>query len=250
MALFKSGNPALSEKTFADFQMSSDEANVMTIQGTVDKTAMLLILVMVSALYTWSLFMKSMDFDAILPYFGTGLIGGLLVAFVIIFKKEWSPYLSPVYALLEGLCLGGLSAAMNVKYPGIVLQASILTFSICLCLLVVYKSGLIKVTENFKLIVASATMGIAFYYVLSLILSFFNINLPLINDSSPIGIVFSLVVVVIASMNLVVDFDFIEQGVQKKAPKYMEWYGAFGVMVTLIWLYIELLRLLSKLRRR
>jgi uncharacterized YccA/Bax inhibitor family protein len=178
-----------------------------------------------------------------------GGIGGFILAMVTIFKKEWSPVTAPLYALVEGLFLGAISAIYNAQFQGIVLQAVMLTFGIMFALLFAYRSGLIKATENFKLGVAAATGGIALIYIATIVLGLFGIKIPFIHDSGLIGIGFSLFVVVVASLNLVMDFDFIESGVEAGAPKYMEWYGAFGLMVTLVWLYLELLRLLSKLRR-
>lgn len=251
MALFKSSNPALNAETFKKVIHPAGTEDVMTIQGTVNKTALLGLIVFASALYTWNLFYSALDPAAIYPYAMGGAIGGLVVAFIIIFKKTLAPYLAPVYCLLEGLLLGGLSAIMNLQFPGIVLQAILLTFGILFSLLFLYRLRIIKVTENFKLIVASATMGIAFYYLISFgARLIFSYEVPFIHESTTGGIIFSLVVVAIAAMNLVVDFDFIEQGAEQQAPKYMEWYAAFGLMVTIIWLYIELLRLLSKMRKK
>ncbi len=250
MALFKSGNPVLKENTFTALEAPVDAAERMTLQGTVNKTALLLAGVVIPAMFVWDMFFATQDFQSIAPYFYVGLLGGFVTALVIAFKKTLAPYLALVYAVLEGLALGGLSAIMENSYPGIVIEALVLTFGIFFCLLLIYKFEVIKATENFKLIVTSATGGIALYYLISLGLSMFGITVPLVNDNSVAGIIFSLFVVAIAAMNLVVDFDFIEQGVEKGAPKYMEWYGAFGLMVTLIWLYIEILRLLAKSRRR
>jgi uncharacterized YccA/Bax inhibitor family protein len=159
-------------------------------------------------------------------------------------------FTAPIYALLEGLFLGGISAIFEAQYPGIVIQAVSLTFGTLFCLLLAYRSGIIKVTENFKLGVAAATGGIALIYLATLVLGLFGVRMPFIHESGLIGIGFSLFVVVIAALNLVLDFDFIESGAKSGAPKYMEWYAAFGLMVTLIWLYIEILRLLAKLRSR
>ena len=250
MALFKSGNPALRENTFAGLSEGASGQESMSLQGTVNKTGLLLIAVFLPAVYVWDLFSATGEFSSISTWFYVGLFGGLITAIVLVFNKQLAPYLALVYAGFEGLAMGGLSALMEFSYPGIVIDALLLTFGIFFALLFVYKLGIIKPTENFKLIVASATGGIALFYVISLALSFFGIQAPLIHDSSLLGIGFSLFVVVIASMNLVVDFDFIEQGVESGAPKYMEWYGAFGLMVTLIWLYVEILRLLAKMRRR
>jgi uncharacterized YccA/Bax inhibitor family protein len=250
MAIYKSGNLALKETAFTGFDRVEDDANVMTLQGTVNKTMLLLLLVIMPALYVWNLFDTTQDISEILPWLLGGAIGGLITAMIIAFNRQLSAYLAPVYAVLEGLVLGGLSALMELRYPGIVIEALMLTFGIFAVLLVIYKLEIIKATENFKLIVVSATGGIAVFYLISFVLSFFSIRVPLINDNSMMGIVFSLIVVVVAALNLVVDFDFIEQGVARRVPKYMEWYGAFGLMVTLIWLYVEILRLLGKSRSR
>ncbi len=179
-----------------------------------------------------------------------GAIGGFVVALVTIFKQTWAPVTAPLYALLEGLVIGGVSTIFEAQFPGIVIQAAGLTLGTCLALLLAYKSRLIRATENFKMGVVAATGGIALFYLITLVLGFFGIRIPLLYSNGWMGIGFSLFVVVIAALNLVLDFDFIEQGAARGAPKYMEWYGAFGLMVTLIWLYLEMLRLLAKLRSR
>jgi uncharacterized YccA/Bax inhibitor family protein len=179
-----------------------------------------------------------------------GAIGGFIFAIITIFKRSWAPYTAPLYATAQGVFLGGLSGFMESMYPGIVLQAVALTFGTLLSLLLAYKSGFIKATPGFKRGVFAATGAIAFIYFITFILGFFGIQIPFIHSNGLLGIGFSLVVVVIAALNLVMDFDFIEKGSESGAPKYMEWYAAFGLMVTLIWLYIEFLRLLSKLRSR
>ena len=180
------------------------------------------------------------------------MIGGIILAIVTIFKKTWAPYTVSGYALLKGLALGGISRFFEMQYPGIVSQAVFLTFGILAALLLAYKSGLIKPTENFKLGVVAATGGIAFMYLISFIMSIFGSGLSIMNtaNTSLFSIGFSIFVVIIASLNLVLDFDFIEEGAEMGAPKYMEWYGAFGLLVTLIWLYLEILRLLAKLQSR
>jgi uncharacterized YccA/Bax inhibitor family protein len=238
----RSGNPALSAKTFKNAVSTSDEK--MTIEGTVNKTAMSLLLLMAAASYTWS------NPSPGLMIFG--MIGGFILAIVTIFKKIWAPYTVSGYALLKGLALGGISRFFEMQYPGIVSQAVFLTFGILAALLLAYKSGLIKPTENFKLGVVAATGGIAFMYLISFIMSIFGSGLSIMNtaNTSLFSIGFSVFVVIIASLNLVLDFDFIEEGAEMGAPKYMEWYGAFGLLVTLIWLYLEILRLLAKLQSR
>jgi uncharacterized YccA/Bax inhibitor family protein len=183
-----------------------------------------------------------------------GAIGGLIVAFTITFKKEWAAYLTPAYGLLEGLFIGGLSAIVNAafakSYPGIVMQAVVLTFGAVIAMFLLYRFRIIKATEKFKAVVFTATAGIAIFYLLAWVLRMFHIDIAFLHEGSTIGIIFSLVVVVVASLNLILDFDMIEQGVAMGAPKYMEWYCAFGLMVTIIWLYVEILRLLMKLADR
>ena len=177
-----------------------------------------------------------------------GAFGGFIVAMVTIFKKEWSPVTAPLYALLEGLFLGSLSAVMEMRFPGIAIQSVALTFGTCFCLLLAYRSGLIRASEKFTYGIVAATGGIALVYFVSMILGLFRVRVPGIFGSGPVGILFSVVVVVIAALNLILDFSMIEEGAARGAPKYMEWYSAFGLMVTLVWLYLEIIRLLSKLR--
>jgi uncharacterized YccA/Bax inhibitor family protein len=255
MALIKTSNPALSEKTFSDLSAGQyggviDAANRMTLSGTVNKTGLLLVCTIATAAWTWHLFLQSRDMTDVMPLMLVGLIGGLIFSMVTIFKKTWAPVTAPIYALLEGLVLGGLSAVFDLRYPGIGIQAVSLTFGTLFVLLLAYSSGLIKVTQKFRLGVIAATGGIMVFYLLQMLLGFFGFRFVTINGSGPIGIGFSLIVVAIAALNLVLDFDFIEQGVAYGAPRYMEWYGAFGIMVTLVWLYLEILRLLSKIRSR
>ena len=242
----RSGNPVLKADTF-DIAAPGER---MTLSGTVNKTAILLALVLVTATYTWGRFYSAQDVTAIMPLVWGGAIGGLVVCLLTVFKKQWSAITAPIYALLQGLVVGGLSAIYEMKFPGIVIQAVGLTFGTLACLLMAYKSGVIKATENFKLGVVAATGGIALLYIVSFAMSFFGKNIGFIHESSTFGILFSLFVVVIAALNLVLDFDFIEAGAENGAPKYMEWYGAFGLTVTLVWLYLEILRLLAKLRSR
>jgi len=222
----------------------------MSISGTVNRTLLMLVLVLISSSWTWRLYYDSGAGRVVVPWLIGGALGGFIVAMVTIFRQHWAPVTAPIYALLEGLFLGGLSAILESAFPGIVIQAVGLTFGTLLCLLVAYKSGAIKATENFKLGIVAATGGIALIYIVTIVLGFFGATIPYIHGNGIIGIGFSLFVVVIAALNLVLDFDFIEKGAEQGAPKYMEWYAAFGLMVTLIWLYIEILRLLAKLRSR
>jgi len=239
----RSGNPVLTDNTFSGVR-SYEPDDVMSIQGTTNKSFILLFLVMLTASWVWSNPAPGLSF--LLP----ALVGGFVAALITIFKKEWSPVTAPIYAFLEGIVLGAVSILFEQSYPGIVMQAVGLTMGTLCALLIAYRSGMITVTDQFRRGIVAATGGIALYYLLSLILGFFHIRLPLIYNSGPLGIGFSLIVVIIAALNLVLDFDFIERGTRMGVPKYMEWYGAFGLMVTLIWLYMEILRLLSKLRRR
>jgi uncharacterized YccA/Bax inhibitor family protein len=255
MALMKTSNPALSADTFRNLSGAQyggliDETSHMTLNGTVNKTGILLVCAIATAAWTWHLFLQARDMADVAPLMLVGLIGGFICAMVTVFKKEWSPVTAPVYALLEGLVLGGISAALDLRYPGIAIQAVSLTFGTLFVLLLAYRSGLIQVTQKFRMGVIAATGGIMVFYLAEMLLGFFGIHFASINGSGPIGIGFSLFVVAIAALNLVLDFDFIEQGVHFGAPKYMEWYGAFGIMVTLVWLYLEMLRLLSKIRSR
>ncbi|WFC43868.1 Bax inhibitor-1/YccA family protein [Pseudoxanthomonas sp. SE1] len=251
----RSGNPALKESTFLDLgsgTVVSRDGGAMTLNGTINKTGILLLLTVLTAAFSWNqaLGPDGLPAPGFAVYMWGGAIGGLVLALITVFKKTWSPVTAPLYALVEGFFLGAISAVYNAQFGGIVMQAVMLTFGILFALLFAYRSGLIKATENFKLGVVAATGGIALVYLASIALGFFGIKIPLIHESGLIGIGFSLFVVVIASLNLVLDFDFIETGVEQGAPKYMEWYGAFGLMVTLVWLYLELLRLLSKLQSR
>ena len=242
--MMRSGNPALTKKTFDNLSAASSE--VMTLDGAVNKTAISMGLLLLAGYYTYS--------NAILDYVFIGFFGGFILALVTIFKKEWSPTTVPIYAILEGLALGGISKIYaNAFEPGIVPQAIMLTLGILFALLFAYKSKIIRPTENFKLGIFAATAGIGVVYLISFLMSIFGGGgLPVMNptNSSLMSIGFSLFVVVIASLNLVMDFDFIEEGAANGAPKYMEWYGAFGLLVTLIWLYLEILRLLAKLSSR
>ena len=243
---YRTSNPALNANTFKNPVKNSSLLidKTMTIKGTVDKTALSLVLLIISAYYTFSAGMESLIM--------IGSIGGLIIALVTIFKKEWSPFTVPLYAILEGLALGSISYIYNAQYDGIVLQAISITVLVLFSLLFAYRTKLIKPTENFKLGLFAATGGIFLLYLISFIMSFFGSGISLLspNNSSMLSIGLSFGIVIIAALNLVIDFDFIEEGSEKGAPKYMEWYGAFGLLVTLIWLYLELLRLLAKMKNR
>ena len=245
----RSGNPALSDATFG--KEGAAIGKVMTLQGTVNKTGILLALLVICAFYTWNIFFQTGNPAAVMPLAIGGAIGGLIFALITIFKKTWAGITAPIYAGLEGLFLGGISAIFEAQYPGIVIQATGLTLGTLASLLLLYKMGIIKPTENFRLMIVSATMGIGILYLISFIMNMFgSTGIGFIHSNGLFGIGFSLFVVAIAALNLVLDFDFIEQGAEQGAPKYMEWFGAFALMVTLIWLYLEMLRLLAKLRSR
>lgn len=243
---FRTSNPALNEKAFHG-EVAVGEA--MTLQGTVNKTGILLLCVVATSAWTWGL-AHSPAPEAVMPWMMGGLIGGFVAALVTIFKHNWAPVMAPVYALLEGLVLGGISAIFDKTYHGIAIQAVGLTFGTLAVMLMAYKTGLIRATEKFKIGVIAATGGIALFYLVAMVLQLFHVNVGILYNSTPLGIAFSVFVVIIAALNLVLDFDMIETGVRMGAPRYMEWYGAFGLMVTLIWLYLEILRLLAKARRR
>jgi uncharacterized YccA/Bax inhibitor family protein len=253
MSLFKSGNPTLSEKRFTDTVLDQviTHENAMTVKGTLQKFGFLFLMTLGTAFYSW----KQVSIGAnVSPLIIGGAIAGLVIAFVIIFKKEWSPYLAPLYALAEGLFLGAVSATYNYALasvaPNIVINAVGLTLGTAAAMYLLYSFKIIKATQKFKSIIITATAGIAIFYLIAFVLSFFNVRIPFLHEGSAIGIGFSVFVVALAALNLILDFDMIEQGAAVGAPKYMEWYGAFGLLVTIVWLYLEILRLLSKLASR
>lgn len=245
----RTANPAFNATTFGSLTRTG-YGETMTIEGTISRAGILLLCVLLTAAWTWNQFYSTNDPAVVQPYILIGAIGGFVMALVTIFKKEWSGITAPIYALLQGLFLGGFSAILELRFPGIAIEAVALTFGTCLCMLLAYRSGLIRPTQRFMMGVVAATGGIFLVYLVSIVVGFFGVRIPFIYSSSPIGILFSLVVVVIAALNLILDFNFIEQAAMRGAPKYMEWYSAFGLMVTLIWLYLEMIRLLSKLRER
>ena len=244
----RTSNPALKDEYFKRDAVTASEG-VMTLQGTIGKSFLLVLLALFSAAFTWREFMSG-NVGILTPAILVGGIGGFIVALVTIFKPRLAPFTSPFYAVLEGLLLGAISARYQASYAGLPLQAVGLTFMVFLAMLTLYQTGIIKVTDKFRFGVVAATGGIALFYVLSIVLSLFGVRIPLVHESGLIGIGFSLIVVGVAALNLALDFDFIERGVAAQAARYMEWYAAFGLMVTLVWLYLEMLRLLSKLQRR
>jgi uncharacterized YccA/Bax inhibitor family protein len=243
----RTSNPALGDKTFGG-QYAVDANDRMTIQGAVNKTGILTVLLLATAFWSWNRFQTNPD-QAMGLAIGAA-IAGLIVALIVIFKQTTAPFLAPVYALIEGVAVGAVSALSESQYDGIVIQALGLTALTLFALLAAYKSGLIPVTQNLRLGIVAATGAIALMYLVSIGLGLFGINMPFIHDNGPIGIAISVAIVIVAALNLVLDFDFIESGAERGAPKYMEWYAAFGLLVTLVWLYLEILRLLAKLQSR
>jgi uncharacterized YccA/Bax inhibitor family protein len=252
MALFESGNPTLSQKIF-NRSISHDEAGTMTVRGTINKFGFLLFMVLAGAAYTWYLYYNNQQ-QTMMTLMWVGIIGGLISVIAISFKPTLAPYLSPAYGILEGFFLGAISAVLNdafsEKYPGLVMQAVGLTFGVAIAMFLLYNFRIIKATERFKSVIFAATAGIAVFYLITLVLRLFHINIPFMYDSSMLGIGLSLFIVAIAALNLIIDFDMIEKGQDMGAPKFMEWYGAFGLLVTMVWLYIEILRLLSRFAGR
>ncbi len=254
MNITRSSNPVLKEKAFNKEVGFSTE--VMTINGTINKTALMLLIVVAGAIFTWNKFFDAIAINpeagsaAVLPWLVIGGIGGLITALVTVFKPQSSAISAPIYAAFEGLLLGGLSAMFEMMYPGVVMRAVALTLAVFFSMLFLYRSGIIKVTQKLTMGIFAATAGIALVYLVSFIGSMFGAPMGILYGNSNLSIGFSLVVVAIAALNLVLDFSFIERAAGSGAPKYMEWYGAFGLMVTLIWLYLEILRLLSKLSSR
>ena len=252
MALFNSSNPTIKESIFTKEQVF-DSSRVMTVNGTINKIGISLLILLVSASYTWGMFFEGIE-TGVMPnmkvWLYGGLIGGFVLALITMFNKKTSHITVPLYAIAEGLFLGALSAYFEAMYRGIVIQAVALTFTTFFMLLFAYKSRLVKVTQKFKSGVIAATGGIFLFYMATYILNIFGIGLGYSTGNSLMSIGISVFVVIIAALNLVLDFDMIEKGAKHRAPKYMEWYGAFGLLVTLVWLYLEILRLLAKLNSR
>jgi uncharacterized YccA/Bax inhibitor family protein len=241
-------NPTLTEKSFIRAAQDGVGSVPMTVQGTVNKIIMLGGIVLVSAFAGAMLIIANPTL--LMPAMIGGAIGGMIIALVLAFKQHLAPTLAPIYAVIEGVFVGAITLFFDSMYPGIALSAVLLTFAILSAMVGLYKAGVIKATPTFKRIVFSATAGIALFYVISMVLRLFGIQMPLIYDSGMFGIGFSLFVVGLAAMNLVLDLDRIEEGAAYGAPKYMEWYCAFGMIVTIVWLYLEILRLLAKISSR
>lgn len=252
--LARTSNPAFSKKIFEKTYTDSYSENVMTLKGTVNKSFLMILLVILGASYTWRIFFQNPDPTAIPPvlvtYMIAGGLGGFVLSLVIMFRPVWSTWAAPVYAVLEGLFLGAISSFFEYKMHGIVIQAASLTFLTLLAMLFLYRSGMIKVTDKFRMGVFAATGGIALMYFAGFILQLFGIHFPMMHSGGTLGIVVGVVICGVAALNLVLDFDFIEKGSESGLPKFMEWYSAFALMVTLVWLYLEILRLLSRINSR
>ncbi|MEN8202685.1 MAG: Bax inhibitor-1/YccA family protein [Bacteroidota bacterium] len=249
MRAMRSSNPVMTGRIYEKAGGLSAGASVMSIHGTINKIGIMLLLVIAAAAYTWKMVMGANPAPA-----GTlaiiGAIGGLIMALVTVFRPQSSAITAPIYAILEGLFLGAISAIINAAYPGVAFQAVLLTIGTLFTMLFLYRSGRIRATPRFRRGVMMATGAVFFAYMISWIMSLFGMPMGFMHSSGPLGILINLAIIVIAALNLIMDFDFIEKGSQMGAPKYMEWYGAFGLMVTLIWLYIEFLRLLSRFAGR
>jgi len=247
--MFRTSNPALKRGAFSEHARIIDEAHTMTIQGTINKIGILFVFLFLTAGWTWHVF-STRGVPAVMPYLVVGVIGGLIFALITIFKRSWAPFTAPVYAALEGLVIGGLSAILEAEFEGIVLQAVGLTFGVLVAMFFIYKARIIKVTGKFITGVLIATGGVFLMYLATFVLGLFGVRMPYIHEGGTVGILISAGIIIIASLNLLLDFHLIEKGAERGAPKQMEWYGAFALIVTMIWLYIEILRLLSMIRSR
>jgi uncharacterized YccA/Bax inhibitor family protein len=247
----RSGNPSLNDRVFGSQPRPAFGEERMTLQGTINKSFLLLVVLLAGAFWPWSQYLTTGDASVVQAPLLIGAIGGFILALIISFKANLAPVLSIPYAALEGLVLGSISAIFERRYPGIAIQAVGLTFAVFAVMLVAYKLGIIRATERFRAVVIGATLSIAVVYGISMLLGLFHVQAPLmvLNSGSPLGIIISLVIVGVAALNLILDFNFIESGAAQGAPRYMEWYGAFALLVTMVWLYLEILRLLSKVRR-
>lgn len=252
MALFNSSNPALSEKTFKNITFATDTSDVMTVKGTLNKLGFMTIMLLAGAVFSWKSFYDGASYAQALMWIGA--FGGLIVAVVMAFKKEWAGYLAPAYGVLEGLFLGAISAMYDFvfaeKMPNIITNAVGLTLGAVIAMFLLYRFQIIKATEKFKSIIFTATAAIGVFYLVVMVVRMFGVQMPFMHDTSLLGFGISFFIVGIAALNLILDFDMIEKGAEQGAPKYMEWYGAFGLMVTIVWLYLEILRLLSRFASR
>lgn len=238
MGYLKSSNPAFSDKLLkGQYYAFAAEKTAMSVAGTINKTGFLTLILIGSATYAW---------QAKLPILlWIGIIGGLIAAFATIFKPSWSPFSAPIYAGLEGLFIGSISVTYAQLYSGIIPKAVLLTIAILMTMLIAYRFKIIRATEKFRAGIVMATGGVFLFYCTTMLLRLFGVDTSIFFSGGILAIGLSLVIIVIASLNFILDFDFIEKGVKSELPRYFEWYGAFGIMVTLVWLYMEILRLLS-----
>lgn len=247
----RTSNPALNQSTFENFgDYAVERSTTMTMEGTATKTAMLVVLLSASAGFVWNSLRVAGGPAVVMPYVFGGLIVALIAGLAMSFRPQWSAMLAPIYAVSEGAVMGAISAAYEAQFHGIVFQAICLTLGTLFSLLTAYRTGIIKATQNFKLGVFAATGSIAILYLVSMLMNMFGYRMPFLHSNGLVGIGINAVIVVVAALNLVLDFDFIEEGAKRGAPKYMEWYAGYGLLVTLVWLYVEFLRLLSKLNSR
>jgi uncharacterized YccA/Bax inhibitor family protein len=243
-------NPVLSEKIFRNSAATSTDNGVMTVKGTASKSLVLILMLLAGAMYTWKVAYEAINPASVQPWLWGGVIGGFVVAMIISFKPNLAQYLAPIYAVLEGLFLGAISAMFNQAFattaPGIVMNATLLTILTAVVMFIIYRANIIKIDSRFARIMTIAVGAIALYYLVSWILTLFGVNLVLLHGSGPLSIGISLVIIGVAAFSLMLDYDFIVKASEAGAPKYMEWYGAFGLMVTLVWLYLEILKVLAK----
>ncbi|MFA9388788.1 MAG: Bax inhibitor-1/YccA family protein [Prolixibacteraceae bacterium] len=257
MNLTRTSNPIFGKKTFEQAYTSTYGDEQMTLNGTINKTALVLLFVISTAFYTWQKFFEvynpadpSLAVSSVMKYLLIGGIGGFIIAIVATFTPKWSGFTTPIYAIFEGMFLGGLSAMFEAQFPGLVIKAVALTFAVFLSMLFIYRQGIIKVTGKFKRGMLSAMFGLMMVYLVSWIAGMFGADVSYLYGGGTFGLIFSLIVTGISAFSLMLDFDFIEQNAAARAPKYMEWYSVFGLLVSLVWLYVNILRLLSILSRR
>lgn len=242
----RTSNPVLNPRVLQGYGYGAARSGTMTVEGAINKTGLLLLILVVAAAFVWGQFFNG-AYQSVQGLMMMGVIGGLVLGLITSFKADWSPLTAPLYAVCEGLALGGISAVFQVRYPGIPMEAVVATFSVLLIMLVAYRTGLVRPTEKFRMGVIAATGAVCLVYLVNFVMGFFGVQMHFLYDASPIGILVNVVVAALAALNLVLDFDFIERGAAEGAPAYFEWYAGFGLLVTLVWLYLELLRLLARL---
>jgi len=248
MKFGESSNPALNKRVF-ERAFADSVAETMTVRGAIHKTVLLAMLALLTATYVWRWLMSGADPATVMPVMIAGAIGGLVFALITTFKLEWSAFTTPVYALCEGLFLGGISAIFERMIPGIAIQAIGLTFGVLFLMLFLYRTGVIRATEKLKMGIVAATGAVALFYIVSMIANLFGANISVFNMGL-VGVGIQFLIVGIAAFNLILNFNFIEEGEYRNAPKYIEWYSAFSLLVTIVWLYVEILKLLAVLARR